>query len=117
VQERAKRAVHQRRRLLEREVAHVALAQVEVDARLLRRRARLLEHRRRAVGADHPLPDRPRDRNCDPTAAHGQLDHGAVRLPGELDVERDVLGHVLRPLVVDGGEPLVELGHPVCSIL
>ena len=34
VQERAERAVDQRRRLVEREVAHVALAQVELDARL-----------------------------------------------------------------------------------
>ena len=93
VQQRAERAVDQRRRLVEGEVAHVALAQVELHARLGRTRAGLLEHRRRGVDADHPPAGRLRDRDRDPTVPDRQLDQRPVGLAGQLDVEGDVGRH------------------------
>src|SRR5437879_1128820 len=55
VQERAEGAVDQRRWLVEGEIAHVALAQVEVDACLVSTGTGEREHRRRRVNADHLL--------------------------------------------------------------
>ena len=49
-----------------------------------------------------------RDRDRDAAVADRELDQGAIGLPGELDVERDVLGHVRRPVVVDRREGVVE---------
>ena len=107
VQERAERAVDERGRLVEREVAHVALAQVELDARLGRAGAGLLEHRRRGVDPDDLPAGRLRDRNGDAAVPDGELDERAVGLTGKLDVEGDVGRHVGRPLVVAVGERLV----------
>ena len=69
VQERAERAVDQRSRLVEREVAHVAFVQVELHTRLGRPVAGLLEHRRRRVDSDHPPAGRLRNGDRDPTVA------------------------------------------------
>jgi hypothetical protein len=52
VQERPERAVDRRRLLVERQLAHVAFAQVEIDSRLSGSGARLLEHRGRGIDSD-----------------------------------------------------------------
>ena len=94
MQERAERAVDQRRRLVENQVAHVALAQVELHTRLGGTSTGLREHRRRRVNADHALASRLRDRNRHPPIADRQLDQRPVRLARELDVEGDVGRHL-----------------------
>ena len=90
-------------------VAHVAVAQVELDARELRALARDLEHPGRQVDAD----------DADPAAAIGTAirpvptpssSTGPPRAHGFLDVERHVLDHAPRPRVVDPGD-LVVRGH------
>ena len=48
-----------------------------------------------------------RDRDRDAAVADGELDERPVGLAGELDVERNVLRHLCRPLVVAVGEALV----------
>jgi hypothetical protein len=52
VQEGSEGAVDQRRLLVERELAHVAFAQLEPHTRLGGTSARLFEHRRRRVDSD-----------------------------------------------------------------
>ena len=70
--------------------------------------ARLREHRRRGVDSEHVPAGLARDRDRDAAVADRELDERAVRLPGELDVEGDVVGHVRRPVVVDRREGVVE---------
>jgi hypothetical protein len=111
MQQRAERAVDQRGRIVDFEVAHVALAQLELDAGVCRVRARLCEHRRRRVDAEHAPADRLRDGNRDPAVADGELDHRPGGLTREPDVERDVGGHRGRPLLVAVCERLVP-AHP-----
>ena len=113
VQERPERAVDQRRRLVQGEVAHVALAQVELHARLGRTGTGLLEHRRRRVDADDRPAGRLRDRDRHPPVPDRQLDQRPVRLAGELDVEGDVGRHGRRPLVVAVRERLVPAHRPM----
>jgi hypothetical protein len=107
VKERAEGAVDERGRLVEGQLAHVALDQVELDAGLSRVRAGLREHRRRGVDADHPAARALRDGDRDAAVPHRQLDERAVRSTGKLDVEGDVGRHVGGPLVVAVRERLV----------
>ena len=107
MQERAGRAVDEPGGLVELEVAHVALAKIEVDARFGCALARLLEHRRRRVDPDHGAPEGPRDGDRDAAVPHGELDDGAVGLRRKADVERHVLRHRRRPLVVPVRERVV----------
>jgi len=103
VEECPVRAVDERRRLVELQLAHVAESEVEIGVQL----PRLREHRRRQVDADHGSPDRARDRRRDPSGPDRELDHRPVRLLRERAVERDVGRHVRRPLVVPLRERLV----------
>ena len=65
---------HERERALDRRVAHVAVAQVDLDAGELGALARDLEHPRREVDADHRDPRRG-DRDRDPPGADAELEH------------------------------------------
>lgn len=101
------RAVDQRRRLVEGEVPHVALAQIEVGVRLGRAVAGQIEHRRRRVDADDAPTCRQRDRDRDSAVAYRELDDRPICLSRESDVEGDVVGHVRRPFLVPERERLV----------
>jgi hypothetical protein len=107
VEHRAGRAVDERGRLVQRELPHVFLAQLQLDTRLGRAHPRQLEHRRRGVDPEQRPPDRLRDRNRHPPVPDPQLDHRPAGLARQLDVERHVLGHVRGPVVVDGRERVV----------
>src|SRR4051794_21189689 len=61
VQERAERAVNERRRLVESEVAHVAFAQIKLNVRLGRVGVGLRKHCRRRIDADDSLASCLRD--------------------------------------------------------
>jgi hypothetical protein len=65
VQECPKRALDKCRRLFELQIAHVALAQIELHSSLGRARARLLEHRRRRVDPHDAPASRTRNRDRD----------------------------------------------------
>jgi hypothetical protein len=104
VQQRAEGAVDECRRLLEGELPHVAGPQIEVDAGRGGPLARLVQHRRREVDADHPTPGGLRHRDGDPPAADRELDQRTVGHVGQPDVERDIRRHVGRPLVVTVSE-------------
>jgi phenylalanyl-tRNA synthetase alpha chain len=107
VEERPERAIDERRRLVQFEVAHVLLAQVELDVSLVRGRASLRQHLSRRVRADHGGPERLRNRYCDTTRADGELDDGAIGLARELGVERDVIRNACGPAVVDSSKRVV----------
>ena len=100
MKERAEWAIDQRRTLVERQVAHVAFAQVELNTRLSGTRSRLLEHRRRRVDPDDRPTCRPRNRDGDSAVPNGKLDERPVGLARKLHIEGDILSHVRRPLVV-----------------
>ena len=117
MQHGAERAVDERRWLVEREVAHVALVQLELDSRLGGLLLRQCEHRRRAVDADDLLAGLLRDRHRNPPVADRELDDGPVGLADELEVERDVLGHVRRPVVVDRCEGRVFVHRGILAIV
>ena len=102
-------ADHERELALDRRVAHVAVAQVELDARERRGLARDLEHSGRQVDADD-LEARGGDRHCDPSGADAELEHRPAEALRLRDVERDVLDDGHRPGVVDAGD-LVVGGH------
>src|SRR6516162_5166910 len=74
VQQRPERAVNQRRRLVQGQLAHVTLAQVQLDACRGRPGPGQLEHRRRGIDADDWLAGRLRDRDGDPPVADRELD-------------------------------------------
>jgi hypothetical protein len=78
VQQRAERAVDQRRLLVEVRVAHVGLDQVEFHARVGGAGAGLRQHRGRRVQADHPLSRRPRDRDRDTPVPDREFDQRFV---------------------------------------
>ena len=97
MEERAVWAVDERRRLFELEVAHVALAELDVDARLLPTCA--------------PEPSMARDESIPSTRLpvsratgiatrlfNRQLDDRPIGLARELDAMGDVLDHRRRPL-------------------
>jgi hypothetical protein len=107
VQESAVRAVDQGRRFIQLELPHVAQTQVELDVRLRRAGARLLQHRRRRVHADHLPTGRPSDRDRHATVPDRELDERTIRLACEPDVERNILRHVGGPRVVVERERLV----------
>ena len=97
VEQRAERAVDERCRLLELEVAHVFFVELDVDAgRLSRSRACASIAGERSV----PITCRPVSRAtgiADSAVPDGELDDRALGLARQLDVERDVLRHVLTP--------------------
>ena len=90
-------------------IAHVAVAQVELDPRQLGGLARDLEHPGREVDPDHPDPGGG-DRHCDPPGADAELEHGPAEALRHLEVERHVLDDGHGPRVVDAGD-LVVGGH------
>ncbi len=112
MQQGSERAIDQCRRLVQRELTHVALPQIEVDASLLCRLTRLGKHRRRSIDPDHTPSDRLRHRHRGSPGPDRKLNDRPVRLSREVDVERDVLRHLRRPLLVDGrkGRVLIHEG-------
>ncbi len=112
VQERAERAVDQRRRLVNGEIAHVTLAQVKLYTCLARTQARLLEHGRRRVDADHWLAGRLRNGNGHTAIPDCKLDERPLCRARKLNVERDVGRHGSRPLLVAVGKRLVPTHRP-----
>src|ERR1700731_2956007 len=74
VQQRAVRAVDEPRGLVQGQVAHVAFAQIEADARLRGTGTGLGEHDGRRVDADHRLACCLRDRDGHPVVPDGKLD-------------------------------------------
>ena len=121
VQERAEGAVDQRRRLLQIELAHVALTQVELDPRRGGVGAGLGEHRRRGVDSDHGPPGRLRDRDRHPPVADRKLDRDEALVITAIThavLTRDVQVN-LQPSLSDGccrgGWMVVSCGRPnVC---
>jgi hypothetical protein len=113
MEERAERAVDKRGRLVEREVAHVGLAQIELDTRFGGTIARLREHRGRQIDADDRATGRQRDRDRHPAVADRELDERSVRLPREPGIEGDVFRHVRGPLVVAVRERFVPAHRPM----
>jgi hypothetical protein len=109
MQHRPAGADHELDRLLEREVAHVSLAQL--DRQASGAFARHGEHRRRTVDADHALPRLARDGDRDPAGAYSELDDRLGSLAGELDVPRNVRCHRGRPPVIILGVGVV-FAHP-----
>ena len=109
VEQRAEGEVDQPGRLVELELAHVALAAARDRPRPRRRARRACA----SIAGDASIPStcRPVSRATGiatrplPTASSTS---GPSRLAGELDVERNVLGHVRRPVVVDRREGVVE---------
>ena len=106
VEQRAERADDERERLVDRRVAHVAVAQVELDARQRGALARHLEHPGRQVDADD-ADARRGDRHRDPARADAELEHRPARAHRLVDVERHVLDDAPRPRVVDPGDLVV----------
>ena len=78
VEQRAEGADHERERLVDRRVAHVAVTQVDLDPRECRALARHLEHPGRQVDADHADPGSG-DRHRDPARSDAELQHRAAR--------------------------------------
>jgi hypothetical protein len=113
VQQRAKRAVDQRRLLVEGEVAHVCLAQVELHTRVERTGTGFLEHRRRRVDADDPPAGRLCDRNRNAAAPDRELDQRSVRLTCEFNIEGNVGRHRSRPFLVAVRKCLVPTHRPM----
>ena len=112
VQERAERADDEVDRLVERELAHVALAQLDGEPGGAVARDR--QHRRRRVDADHALAGLACDWNRDPAAPDGELDDRLLGLARKRDVPGDVRGHVGGPVVVVFGPRVVrahDAGH------
>ena len=114
VQQRAERRGHEREHAVDRRIAHVAVAQVDVHARELCALARDLEHPRGEVDADDVDPGG-RDRHGDAAGADTELEHRPAEPPCLLDVEGDVLDHRHGPGVVEAGD-LVVGGHWVCFV-
>ena len=111
VQQRPKRADHERYPLGDRRFAQVADAQVEVDAGEGRTPGAHLQHRARRVDPDH-ADSVGRDRHGDAAGADAELHDrpsGAARL---LEVEPDILDHARAPRVVQLGNRVVWTGHP-----
>jgi hypothetical protein len=92
MKQRTERAVSERRRLGDGEVAHIPFVQLQLDARLGSARARNREHRGRRVDPDHLALGPVRDRDRDPPVADRKLDERPVRSARQLDVERHVRG-------------------------
>ena len=109
VQHRPERDEHERERALDRRVAHVAVAQVELGADLLRALARDLQHPLREVDADDRDPARG-DRDGDPPGADGELEHRPAAAARLVEIEGHVLDDAARPRVVEAGD-LVVGGH------
>jgi hypothetical protein len=97
--------------------AHVALSEVEVDAGFQGPGVRLLEHRGRRVDSDHRSAGRLGERNRDPAVPDGKLDERPVGLARKLGIERDVLRHLHRPVVVTSSEGFVPAHRPMLRAL
>jgi hypothetical protein len=113
VQQCAEGTVNQSRRRIEREVAHVGLAQVEHDACPARAGTGLGEHRRRCIDTDHQLAGRLRDWDGNPPVPDRKLDQRPVRLAGEAGVEPNIGRHVGRPFLIPVRERLVPAHRPI----
>ena len=109
VQQRAERDHDQRKRPLDRRVAHVSLPQVDAHPGQRRALARDLEHPLRQVDADD-LNARRSHRDGDPRRADAELQHRPARANGLVDVKRDVLDDAARPGVVEPRDVVVD-GH------
>lgn len=107
VQQSAERAVDEARRLVQLEVPHVRLAEMKLDAGLGSALAGQTDHRGRGVDADDGATRFAGDGNRHVARADGELDQRPVRFAREVDIERNVLRHVLGPFVVDGRERVV----------
>jgi hypothetical protein len=107
MKERAKRAVDLRRGLVDRKIAHVALAKVEVYSRLDRADASQLQHGRREVDPDDASTGRRRNRDRDPAVSDCELNQRTVCPARQVDIEADVGRHMRRPLLIVVGEGLV----------
>ena len=107
MQERAERAVDERGRLVQLEVAHVALPEVERDACLGGAGAGVLQHPRRGVDPEDRPARRLRNGDRDAAVPDRELDERPVRGLRQSDIEGDVLRHVRRPLLVAVREALV----------
>ncbi len=94
-------------------LAKVAEAEVDEvgDACLGGGGARLREHPRRRVDADHANAGA-RDRDGDATGADGELDDRPARLDRQVDVEADVLGDGAAPRVVERRDLVVQAHQP-----
>jgi hypothetical protein len=100
VEQRAKRADHERERLVDRRVAHVAVTQIELDARQLGPLARHVQHPGREVDPDDADAGRG-DRHRDPARADSELEHRPAGADCLVHVERHVLDDAPRPRVVE----------------
>ena len=109
--------MNQVRWLLERELAHVALAQLELDAGRVRLSTCDREHSRRDVDPDDAPAGLLDDGNRHTPRPDRKLDDGAGCLLREADVERDILRHGRGELVVDRGEGVVVAHSPDSSSL
>jgi hypothetical protein len=85
------RAVDHPGGLVERRIADVVLAKVELDVGGGRVRAGLGEHRGRRVDADHPPSGRLGDRDRHATVADGELHDRSVSLARQPEVGGDVM--------------------------
>ena len=117
MQQGAERAVDQPGQLVQGQVPHVSLAQVELHPRCDGQGLGLPEHRGGGVNAGNPLAGRPSDGDGDPPVADRQLDQRPVRPAGQVDVEGNVGRHLSRPFLVPIRERLVP-AHPahVCTL-
>ena len=106
MKKRAERAVDEPRRLVDDELAHVAFAEVELDAGRHSAFAGQCEHRGGKVDPGHAPTDCLRDGNGDTTVADTELDHSVLGFTCEPHVERDVRRHRGRPLLVPLSECL-----------
>jgi hypothetical protein len=104
--------VDQRRRLINRKVAHVTLKQLEFDTILGCADTGLLKHGGRAIDADDWPADRSGDRNGNAAIPHREFYHGPVSVASELDIEADVGGHVRGPLPVPRSKGLRPAHRP-----
>src|SRR5581483_5138408 len=106
VEQRPERADDEREALVDRWVAEVAVAEVDLGAGGRRPLARDLEHPARGVDADDPHA-RQRDGDRDPAGPDAELEHRPAGAPRLLDVEVDVLDDAHRPGVVEPCDPIV----------
>lgn len=113
MQKRPERAVDQRRRLLELEIAHVALAEVELHTSLGRIDAGLREHCRRRVDPHHAPSGLASNGDRDTAVPDRELDDKPTGLTGQLDVERHIRRHMRRPLLVANRECLGPAHEPM----
>ena len=119
VKERPVRYDRQRKAPFQAERPHIAFDDLHTPPRFVRQRGDLatghLQHRRRPVQADDGHA-RFGDRDHDPAGSARDLQHGAVRLFGLLNVERLVAVESRRVTVVQAGVRPVVFRHVFSSL-